>query len=58
MQVVKETGKLIITALIVHLKQWVIGVGLNKAQKKGLWHHTLDESYLAKRFKKEVLQFK
>ncbi|MCL1127745.1 hypothetical protein [Shewanella surugensis] len=32
------------------------GIALNKGQEKGLWHHTLDEAYLGKRFKDVVLQ--
>ncbi|GAA5445962.1 hypothetical protein Misp06_04169 [Microbulbifer sp. NBRC 101763] len=30
-------------------------IALAKGQKKNLWHYTLDESYLEKRFKQEVL---
>lgn len=30
-------------------------IASDKGQKKGLWHYTLDESYLEKRFQQEVL---
>lgn len=31
-------------------------IARDKGQKKGLWHNSLDESYLEERFKKEVLK--
>lgn len=40
---------------------WISPVGMSKeiardnGQKKGLWHQTLDEEYLEKRFVAEVL---